>query len=58
MLVFKDQHLQEVQNYAVVGETLWILDEKKASKVPLADLDLDATTRLNEERGVEFEVPR
>jgi hypothetical protein len=58
MLVFKDKHKEEVQNYAVVGGTLWILDEKKASKVPLEDLDLDATTRLNDERGVEFEVPR
>jgi hypothetical protein len=58
MLVFKDKHQEEVQNYAVVGGTLWILDEKKASKVPLEDLDLDATTRLNDERGVEFEVPR
>jgi len=58
MLVFKDKHREEIQNYAVVGETLWILDEKKASKVPLEDLDLDATTRLNDERGVEFEIPR
>lgn len=58
MLVFKDKHTEEVQNYAVVGGTLWILDEKKASKVALEDLDLDATTRLNDERGVEFEVAR
>ena len=58
MLVFRDQHLQEVQNYAIVGQTIWILDEKKASKVPLEDLDVDATTQLNDERGVEFEVPR
>ena len=38
-LVFKDKHREEVQNYAVVGHTLWILDEKKASKVSLEDLD-------------------
>ena len=55
-LVFKDQHREEVQNYAVVGGTLWILDEKKASKIPLEDLDLDATTRVNDERGVDFDV--
>jgi len=58
MLVFKDKRRQEIQNYAVVGGTLWILDEKKASKVPLSDLDVEATTRLNDERGVEFELPR
>ena len=55
-LVFKDHHREEVQNYAVVGGTLWILDEKKASKIPLDDLDLDATTRVNDERGVDFDV--
>ena len=58
MLVFKDKHKEEVQNYAVVGGTLWILDEKNANKVPLEDLDLDATARLNDERGVEFEIPK
>ena len=57
-LVFRDKHQEEVQNYAVVGRTLWILDEKKASKVPLDDLDLDATTRINNDRGVDFDVPR
>jgi hypothetical protein len=57
-LVFRDKHQEEVQNYAVIGRTLWILDEKKASKVPLDDLDLDATTRINNERGIDFDVPR
>jgi len=57
-LVFKDRHREEVQNYAVVGGTLWILDERKASKVPLDDLDLDATAQVNNERGVDFDVPR
>jgi hypothetical protein len=56
-LVFKDRHREEVQNYAVVGGTLWILDERKASKVPLDDLDLDATAQVNNERGVDFDVP-
>jgi hypothetical protein len=58
MLVFKDKHREEVQNYAVVGSTLWILDERQASKVPLENLDVDETIRLNDERGVEFAVPR
>jgi hypothetical protein len=57
-LVFKDRHREEVQNYAVVGGTLWVLDERKASKVPLDHLDLDATARVNNERGVDFDVPR
>ena len=55
-LVFKDKHREEVQNYAVVGNSLWILDETKASKVPLDDLDLDTTKRVNEDRGIDFDV--
>ena len=55
-LVFKDKHREEVQNYAVVGNSLWILDEKNATKVPLDDLDLEATRHVNEDRGVDFDV--
>jgi len=55
-LVFKDKHREEVQNYAVVGNSLWILDEKNATKVSLDDLDLEATTRVNNDRGVDFNV--
>ena len=58
VLVFRDQRTQEVQNYAVVGSTLWIFDETRARKLAVADLDIPATTRLNEERGVEFRLPK
>jgi hypothetical protein len=57
VLVFRDKHTQEVQNYAVVGGTLWIFNEQQAKKVPLSQLDLDATVKSNEERGLEFRVP-
>jgi hypothetical protein len=57
VLVFRDRHTQEVQNYAVVGLTLWIFDESRARKLLLADLDIPATTKLNEEHGVEFRLP-
>lgn len=56
MLVYRDGRRVEVQNYAVVGQTLWIFSEQRAHKVPIAELDLDATRRANEERGVEFPV--
>jgi len=58
ILVFRDQHTREVQNYAIVGETVWILDEKKADKLSLSDLDLDATHRVNDQRGVDFYLPQ
>ena len=58
VLVFRDKRTQEVQNYAVVGPTLWIFDETRARKLAVADLDIPATTQLNDERGVGFRLPR
>src|SRR5581483_4539408 len=57
VLIFKDGHRTEVQNYAIVGETLWVLDEKNSSKIPLSDLDLDATQKENRAHGVRFSTP-
>ena len=58
VLVFRDKRIQEVQNYAVVGPTLWIFDEMRARKVAVAELDIPATAQLNDERGVEFRLPK
>ena len=57
-LVFRDKHVEEVRNYAIAGETLWILNEQAAKKIPLAQLDLPATVKMNDDRGVDFQVPR
>jgi hypothetical protein len=57
VLVFQDKHQQEIQNYAIVGETLWVFDAQKASKVPVDNLDIAATTKANEDRGVDFRLP-
>ncbi len=56
-LVFRDGHRETVQNYAIVGKTLWVFNETRAKKVPLSELDLSATKRDNEDRGVEFNIP-
>ena len=58
VLVFREKHIQEVHNFAIVGQTLWIFNERRASKVPLSSLDVAATTKLNDERGVEFRLPK
>jgi hypothetical protein len=58
VLVFRDGHRTEVQNYGIVGQTLWIFTEQRARKIPLSDLDMDATQEANAERGVEFLAPR
>jgi hypothetical protein len=57
VLVFRDQHRQEVQNYAIVGQTLWNFAPKRTEKIPRSDRDLSATAKANEDRGVTFRVP-
>jgi hypothetical protein len=57
VLVFRDQHKQEVKNYAIVGQTLWAFASSRTQKIPLADLDLPATVKANDDRGLDFRVP-
>jgi len=56
-LVFRDQHVEEVHNYAIAGGTLWVLNDQAAKKIPLAQLDIPATVKMNDDRGVDFQVP-
>ena len=58
VLVFRDGHRSEIQNYAAIGNTLWIFNERKATKILISDLDVPATRAANDERGVEFSLPR
>jgi hypothetical protein len=57
VLVYRDGRQLEVRNYAIVGDTLYAFGDAVSRKILLADLDLGATVRLNEERGVDFNVP-
>lgn len=56
VLVFRDGHRTEIQNYAIVGQTLWILSDKRSTKVPLSELNLDETSKVNRDRGLTFSV--
>jgi hypothetical protein len=56
-LVFKDGHQIEVSNYAIVNQTLFDLTPGHSRKVALADLDLTATEKQNDDRGVVFQLP-
>jgi len=58
VLVFHDQHVQQIQNYAIVGYTLWNFVGQRTEKIPLAELDIQATIKANEDRGVDFHLPR
>jgi hypothetical protein len=57
ILVFKDGHQVEVANYAIVGNTLYDLTGGHRQKIALADLDLTATARQNDDRGIDFQIP-
>ena len=57
VLVFRDQHQREIQNYAIVDEMLWIFGPQRIEKVPLAVLNVPATIKANDERGVGFRLP-
>jgi hypothetical protein len=57
VLVFKDGHQVEVANYAIVGSTLYDLSSGHRQKIALSDLDLSATSKQNDDRGIDFQLP-
>ena len=57
-LIFRDRHSEDVENYAIMGQWLWILTSGRARKIPLSNLDVAATKKVNEDRGVDFRTPR
>jgi hypothetical protein len=57
VLVYRDGHTETVRDYAIVGKTLWVFNESRARRIPLAELDIPATKRDNQDRGNEFIVP-
>jgi hypothetical protein len=56
-LVFRGGRQMEIRNYAIVGSTIWIFNEQAAKKVPLTQLDLEATKRVNADKGILFVLP-
>lgn len=57
VLVFKDGHQVEVANYAIVGTTLYDLTQDRRWKISLSELDLPATVKENDDRGLDFQLP-
>jgi hypothetical protein len=57
ILIFRDGHKLEVKNYAIVGDTLYDLTPGHPRKILLADLNLSATEKINDDRGVDFTAP-
>ncbi len=56
VLVFRDGHRQEVTNYAIMDDNVYVFD-KVHKKIALTDLDVPETVKANDDRGLEFKVP-
>ena len=49
--------MEQIEDYAIVGDTLWGFTDLRMRKVLLAQLDIPATTKVNADRGVDFQLP-
>jgi hypothetical protein len=57
VLVFKDGHQVEVSNYAIVGNTIFDFTPGHSRRVALSELNVQATQKQNDDRGVDFRLP-
>lgn len=62
VLVFRDGHQEEVSNYTIIHGTLYTKSDFWSTgswnkQIQLANLDIPATVKLNQERGLRFSLP-
>lgn len=62
VLVFRDGHEEEIGKYTIVGATLYTSADYWSTgswtrRVPIAELDIPATLKRNQERGARFRLP-
>jgi hypothetical protein len=62
VLVFRDGHTEEVQKYMIQGSDLYVTSAYSTTgtwtkKIPLADLDIPASLKVNKDRGTKFNLP-
>lgn len=63
LLVFRDGHQEQVRNYMIQGNDLYTNADYWSTgswtrKIPLVDLDIPATLKLNADRSTRFNLPR
>ncbi len=51
IFIFKDGHKLETKSFAIMGQTLFDFSGNSLRKIQLADLDINATRKVNEELG-------
>jgi hypothetical protein len=62
VLVFRDGHKEAVERYSIIDGVVYTSADYWSTgswtrKVPIVELDLPATLKLNRERGVKFPLP-
>lgn len=62
VIVFRDGHTEDVAKYMIQGQDLYTMADYYATgswtrKIPLAELDIPASLKLNKERGTKFNLP-
>jgi hypothetical protein len=62
VLVFRDGHQEEVSNYTIINRTLYTKSDFWTTgswnkQIQLTSLDIPATMKLNQERGLRFSLP-
>jgi len=62
LLLFRDGHRQEANNYVIIGDTLYnysnpYTGQSWTLKIQLTDLDLPGTVHANQARGMQFTLP-
>ncbi len=55
-LIFRNGHHEEVNSYAIMGDAVYVFDQGR-KKIALGDLDIPATVKANDDRGVQFRLP-
>ncbi len=57
VFVLKSGERLELRRYTIMGGSLRIAADGKQLAIPLTDLDLNASTAANQERGVNLRIP-
>jgi len=62
VLVYRDGHSEEVSSYSIIGSMIYTKADYWTAgawtrTIQIADLDIPATLKRNQQRGVKFELP-
>jgi hypothetical protein len=62
VLVYRDGHTEDVSSYSIIGPTIYTdadywTNGKWTRKIQISDLNIPATLKQNQQRGVKFDLP-